>query len=288
MILNAEMGDQSRHKIGLYTSLESAELLPFRLLRYGEFTSDSRYYTEREGYRSCLLLATISGCGKLRYAGQEALLTPGRTAVIDCNHYQYYATHGEEDWKFVWFHFVGTAADAFVQMINGSGLRVMEWERWRAEELYGELSALTAAPGRQTDFLVSLWIHQLLSELAQSSDGRTAARYQEEMQRAAAYLRDNLEKPLRVGDLAKRSGLSEYHFLRVFKSIIGQPPYEYLTLLRVSRAKQLLAFTPLSVAEIAEQVGYSDARGLIDNFKRHTGLTPSRFRRISRGSEGMA
>ena len=29
-------------------------------------------------------------------------------------------------------------------MINGSGLRVMEWERWRAEELYGELSALTA------------------------------------------------------------------------------------------------------------------------------------------------
>ena len=287
MRLNCEMGDQSRHRIGLYTSLESAGMLPFRLLRYGEFDSDSRYYTGRDGYRSCLFLATISGCGELRYGGQEALLTPGRAAVIDCSRYQYYATRGEERWKFVWFHFVGTAADAFVQMINGAGLRVMEWERWRAEELFGELHTLTAAPGRQTDFLVSLWIHQLLSELAQSTEGTTAARYQEEMRRAAAYLRENLGRPLRVGDLARQSGLSEYHFLRVFKSVIGQPPYEYLTLLRVNRAKQLLAFTPLSVAEIAEQVGYADPRGLIEHFKRHTGLTPSRFRRIAQSSEGM-
>ncbi|MGI5895138.1 MAG: helix-turn-helix domain-containing protein [Candidatus Merdivicinus sp.] len=278
-MLKFDMGDEHLHKTGLYTSLESAELLPFRLLRYGEFISDSHYFTEREGQANCLFLATISGCGVLRYEGAEALLTPGKAAVIDCMHYQYYATCGQEPWHFVWMHFNGTAAGAFVQMMNGSSLRVMEWEIWRAEDFFEQMENFCQKPGRQTDFVVSLWIHQLLSGLAQSSDGRSSARYQQEMLDAAAYIRENLERPLRIADLARRSGLSEYHFLRVFKSIIGQPPYEYLTLLRINRAKQLLAFTNASIAEVAASVGYPETKGLIDNFKRHTGLTPSRFRK---------
>ena len=133
---------------------------------------------------------------------------------------------------------------------------------------------------------MSLWLHQFFNELAQFEGGRTGGRYQQEMLDIAAYLRENLDKPLRVADLAARCGLSEYHFLRVFKSVMGQPPYEYLTLLRVNKAKQLLAFTEESVSEVAALVGYSDAKALIDNFKRHTGQTPACFRKQVRASEG--
>lgn len=163
----------------------------------------------------------------------------------------------------------------------------MEWESWRAAELFGELEALTCTPGRQTDLMLSLWIHQLLNELAQSAQGGAAARYQAEMLAAAEFLRENMAQPLRISVLARQSGLSEFHFQRVFKSVIGQPPYEYLTFLRISRARQLLACTSASVAEIAGAVGYSDSKGLLDHFKRHTGMTPSEYRRKARHGENF-
>ena len=281
-----EMGDTSRQKNGLYTGLPSSELLPFRLISFGAYLCDSQYYTEREGQGNFLFLGTISGCGELRYRGRRTLLQPGRAAVIDCYRYQYYATWGEKPWRFVWMHFSGAAAAAFVQMLNGEGLREAALDpRW-AEDFFPRLEEYAGQPGRFTDLTVSLWIHQFLNELAQSADSRSGGRYQREMLEIAAYLRENLDKPLRVADLAARCGLSEFHFLRVFKSAVGQPPYEYLTLLRMNQAKQLLAFTEESVAEVAQQVGYSDAKALIDNFKRHTGETPAKFRRQVREQEG--
>lgn len=286
MQLNFEMGDTSRQKNGLCTSLPSSELLPFQLLSFGDYTCDRQYYTEREGQGNFLFLGTISGKGELRYCGETALLQPGQAVVIDCYRYQYYATSGETPWRFIWMHFSGAAAAAFVQMFNGEKLRTAPLDlRW-GEDFFSQLSEFAAKPGRSTDLMISLWMHQFFNELVLGADSRSGGRYQQEMLDTAAYLRENLDKPLRVGDLAARCGLSEYHFLRIFKSVVGQPPYEYLTLLRISKAKQLLAFTEESVAEVAVLVGYSDAKALIDHFKRHTGQTPARFRKQIRESEG--
>ena len=64
MRLKFEMGDTSKQKSGLYTSLPSSELLPFQLVTFGDYTCDGRYFTEREGQGNFLFLGTISGCGR--------------------------------------------------------------------------------------------------------------------------------------------------------------------------------------------------------------------------------
>ncbi len=276
------MGTQSIRKTSPYIGSETSEMLPFRLENYGEFISDSSYFTERQGVDKCLLFATISGCGFLRYAGQEELLSAGKAAVIDCSRYQYYGTFGKEPWHFSWIHFKGTGADSFVRMINREGLRIINWDASRAADLYSQADELARTPGKQADFLISLWLHQILNEFAQAVEGAAAVRYEQEMLAAAEFLREHLQEPVRMTDLARQSGLSEYHFIRVFKSVIGHPPYEYLTLLRVAHAKQLLLSTSMSVSEIAAQTGYSDSRGLIDNFRHHTGKTPAGFRKQAR------
>ena len=273
------MGDEHGHRTGVYAAMDLTEMLPFKLIRYGEFASDPSYFTEREGLDNCLFFATISGCGVLRYAGREELLLPGRAAVIDCANYQYYATSGQETWRFAWMHFSGTAARAFVQMINGGALSVAPWQIWRAEEMFDQIDEMTRTPGRQGEFMISLWIHQLLCEMAQAVKSGAAMRYQAEMLKAAQFLREHAREPVRISDLARASGLSEYHFQRVFKNVVGQPPYAYLTRVRVDLARRLLISTDLSVSEIAGLAGYGDARGLIDNFKKYTGETPARFRR---------
>lgn len=99
------------------------------------------------------------------------------------------------------------------------------------------------------------------------------------MEEAASFLREHLGESIRVGDLAQKAGMSEFYFQRVFHEVMGQSPYDYLTRLRVERAKLLLLSSDHSVAEIAAMVGYSDARGLINSFKKREGCTPSCLRR---------
>ena len=279
MLLRFRMDQGEHSRTGLCSCLESADLLPFRPEGYGEFESGPLYFTERRGLANWLLLATISGCGMLRYGGCEAALAAGRVAVIDCAQYQYYATSGTEPWRFFWMHFTGTAAESFVRMINGDTLRVADWEPSRTAELFDQLDDMARTPGRQTDLLLSLWIHQLLCELAQSVTCGTVQQHQEAMEEAAAFLREHLGEPVHIAELARRAGMSEFHFQRVFRHILGQSPYEYLTRLRVDRARLLLLTSEKSVAESASLVGYADVRSLIRHFKSREGCTPSALRK---------
>lgn len=285
MRLNYRMGNEERNQSGYYTARPEAAMLPFSLLSFGEFVCDGEYFTEREGQANFLFLGTISGCGELRYDGQEVLLPLGKAAVIDCSRYQYYGTSGQEDWRFFWFHFRGAAASAYVGMVNGCGLRAMDWDPETGKGYYKALTDFAAVPGKETDLSLSLWIHTLLNQAAASAESPTAVRYQKEILEAAEYMREHYNEPLRMTEVARRTGLSSYYFIRVFKKVTGQTTHEYLTILRVNKAKELLAFTDDDEHEICAKVGYAELKNMIVNFKRHTGMTPSLFRKQARAEQ---
>ena len=82
--------------------------------------------------------------------------------------------------------------------------------------------------------------------------------------------------PLKV--LAKTVGLSEYHFLRMFKQSTGYTPHQFVIDQRIDRAKTLLQKTEMSVTEIAYLLGFSTPAHFTHHFRRKTGLTPSEMR----------
>lgn len=279
-----DMGDTSKHRNGLYTSQPESELLPFRLIGFGDYICDSQYFTRRKGQGNFLFMLTLSGTGILDYQGEKLELQEGDGVVLDCYPYQYYATMGMEPWHFVWMHFSGTAASAYVQWINGKTVKKLKVDsRWQ-KNFWNELDLFSQQPGRFTDMTISVWMHQFFNELVQNTKKTSVGVYQETMLEAAAFLREHLNSPIKVKEVAERYGFSVYYFHRIFKESLGHSPYEYLTILRVNRAKQLLAFTQQSLSEIAEEVGYGDVKLFIENFKRHTNQTPARFRREIRKS----
>ncbi|MFD5770511.1 AraC family transcriptional regulator [Streptomyces sp. NPDC127049] len=81
-----------------------------------------------------------------------------------------------------------------------------------------------------------------------------------------------------VASLAAQAGVSRALFARRFSELMGRPPLAYLTECRMDDAAALLADTDLSIASIAKTVGYADAFGFSNAFKRHKGLSPSTFR----------
>ena len=90
------------------------------------------------------------------------------------------------------------------------------------------------------------------------------------------WIRDNLEKPLRLADMAEQVHMSERSFRRKFTRDIGQSPAKFLESVRLDKAKHLLE-AHLSIATVALKVGFKSEAGFRKVFQRRFGITPSMY-----------
>ena len=86
-------------------------------------------------------------------------------------------------------------------------------------------------------------------------------------------------------DAAREVHLSQSHFSTVFAQETGLTFTQYLTALRIGKAKELLEATEMRSSQIAIEVGYNDAHYFSYLFKKNTGLTPSEYRKNIRGEK---
>ncbi len=101
--------------------------------------------------------------------------------------------------------------------------------------------------------------------------------------RARVYLSQHYADPnLMLQDVAGEVGMSQSHFSTVFAQETGITFTQYLTALRIGKAKELLAATAMRSSEIASAVGYNDAHYFSYLFKKHAGVTPSDYRKSNK------
>jgi AraC-like DNA-binding protein len=93
------------------------------------------------------------------------------------------------------------------------------------------------------------------------------------------YMSEHLGEPLRVSTLAALANLSPAHFAVRFKEQTGCSPRDYLHLLRIHRACQLLRSSVLNVKEVAARLGYQDPFHFSRQFKAFQGVSPSEYRK---------
>lgn len=109
--------------------------------------------------------------------------------------------------------------------------------------------------------------------------------YQILMQRAAEYIDENYaSSAFGLKDVSERFYLSPSYFSTVFKRAFGMGFNEYLTIVRLNHAKNLLESSALKTYEIAERVGYASPQYMSILFKRHFGCSPGEYRRLHGGA----
>lgn len=101
--------------------------------------------------------------------------------------------------------------------------------------------------------------------------------------RAQNYIQENYQKDLSLDEVSRQMDLSPYYFSKLFKEETGSNFVEYVTNLRIGKAKELLAKDGLSMKEICAAVGYSDPNYFSRIFKKNTGVTPTEYRGSERG-----
>ncbi|WP_027085134.1 helix-turn-helix transcriptional regulator [Cohnella panacarvi] len=98
------------------------------------------------------------------------------------------------------------------------------------------------------------------------------------VKQCTAYMHQNYDRDIRVKDVAAAVNLHPGYVQRIFKTNTGTTLIEYLTALRVDKAKMLLQNTDIPVADVSEYVGIGSRQYFHALFKRHTGHTPIEFR----------
>ena len=99
----------------------------------------------------------------------------------------------------------------------------------------------------------------------------------------ALWIDANSHRQINLEHAATRAETSPFHFLRLFSSVLGVTPHQYLVRSRLRHAARLLADDQTSVTDVAYDVGFGDLSNFVRTFHRAAGVSPMRFRQASRG-----
>ena len=108
--------------------------------------------------------------------------------------------------------------------------------------------------------------------------------YSAQVREALQFVDSHLGEAITMREVAEHIHTNASYFSVLFKEQTGLTFSDYLTRRRIQRAKELLTNTQLSIADIAEQVGYQTAKYFVKVFRSHENLSPSQYRQSNKDS----
>ena len=152
-----------------------------------------------------------------------------------------------------------------------------------AELVHGSLGGGSDVGADEVALVLAQRFVQLVTGQALRADGLSALDRRRAIQ-AARWLEEHSREDVGLADAAREVGLSVFHFLRLFSSVLGLTPHQHLVRTRLRRAAQILAqdsSTPIT--DVAYKVGFGDLSNFVRTFGRAAGISPGQFRRAAKG-----
>lgn len=269
----------------LYTPSPFARSCLMHLQEAGTLKALSPHKSQRSNLSSYLFFVVEDGEGQLEYEGKQYPLTPGMCVFIDCRKSYSHATSGRL-WTLSWVHFDGMAMGGiYEKYLERGGQPVFQPADVQPfVELLHTLKKTAASGDHIRDMRINQQLSALLSLLMENSWRPGAQRHRPEgnksLQAVKNYLDENYHKKITLDDLAERFYINKFYLTRLFREQYGSSVINYLLYLRISRAKELLRFTELSVEEVGERCGMPDANYFSRAFRKIEGMSPSEFRKL--------
>lgn len=142
---------------------------------------------------------------------------------------------------------------------------------------------------RAPDFeMLSHVLMQALDDFMQGIYAHGFNIYNPKVSQILDFIAQHYTKPIALAQIALATGLSVFRVSHLVKQNTGKSILQHVMQLRIQKARQLLERSALSCSEIAYEVGFCDQSYFIKHFKRLTGTTPWRYRRVPAGPKPIA
>lgn len=123
-----------------------------------------------------------------------------------------------------------------------------------------------------------LWAKNMLDTFLESVSQSKDQKNLQAVKKAADYIRENSDKKITIDEIAQVVYLSPCYLSRIFKQSLGCTLMEYLTQVRVEKAKKMLKNPKYNITQVAEESGFEDPGYFTRVFKKIEGITPSRYK----------
>ena len=143
------------------------------------------------------------------------------------------------------------------------------------------LLSFASFPPEQRDLQTTLTLCAILGGISAATDEESTRRrgYSPRVRKAMDYIEENYMFSISTEDVARVAGVHVGHLHRIFPEETGMRIGEYLTHLRIERAKTLLMHTDIPSASIATRIGISSQQYFCRLFKKETGMSPQEYRK---------
>jgi AraC family transcriptional regulator, arabinose operon regulatory protein len=233
-----------------------------------------------------LLLYCVKGGGWCELAGQLHTVRAGDLLVLPPGVPHTCGAHVSNPWT---VHWALAAGDDLREYLNELGVSLRAPLVWMGDDLHAVrlFNEVVRTLQQEASFLNLLQASRALAHLLalmirnRHEQSRDTSDSVQKVAEGIIYMSEHLDEPMRVSALAALANLSPAHFSALFKEQTGCSPRDYLHLLRIHRACQLLRSTTLNVKEIGTRLGYQDQFHFSRQFKAFQGLSPSEYRQGS-------
>lgn len=232
-----------------------------------------------------LLLHCTNGQGWYETGGKKHIIPENSFAILPAGIPYSFGSDNEEPWTIYWLHFCGTMAPRFADgaVVRGA-IEAADNSRIAGrlqlfEEIYDAFSQ-AMVPGYQAYASMCLW-HYLASftMLEQYRHVATAkAASQSFVEHVMHYMRENVNRPLTLRQLAAQFGYSPSRFSSIFRRETGMSPMSCFMRTKVQQACASLELSDLKINEISLRLGISDPAYFSRLFRRTMGKTPQSYR----------
>jgi AraC family transcriptional regulator, arabinose operon regulatory protein len=242
-----------------------------------------RFRNQPECPHHALLMYCVRGSGWCEFDGRLRTVYKGDVLVLPPNKPHSCGAQPTSPWMIHWVRATGELLPNYLEAIPGDASNPVHsvgddlqlvrlfseiFDSLRSGTSFDHLLRASAALAH----LLSLLIRERRANPRENSDAAN------KVAEAIIYMSDHLDESLRVPALARMASLSPAYFGALFKEQTGCSPRNYVHLLRIHRACQLLQDTQLSVKEIASRLGYLDQFHFSRQFKAFQSLSPSDYR----------
>lgn len=224
----------------------------------------------------------IGGKGVYRVGERKYQLGAGEGFLVEPEVLTYYQADVEEPWSYLWIGFSGKYAKEYLEDLGLNSRRL----------------TFHSSQGKE--------IKELVLEMLKSQDGSVAGQYRLQsllygffeilsrdvvvkegtqsmenfyIERAIKFIKNYYSEGIKVTDIAEHLCVNRSYLYKLFKSSLQMSPQELLTRFRISRSKELLKVTKLSIENIALSCGYQDSLVFSKAFKKNVGCVPTVYRR---------
>src|SRR5574344_1779530 len=221
-----------------------------------------------------------SGKGLFEIEGKTYVLSKGMVFYIPPNTQAHYSPDKNDPWTYTWLGFDGVAVESFLKRANISRTNPVLGDDDTLElndcfsRLYDEYKKCSYLN------VVCLGIgYELFGRMLNKFGGKLVD-YKETMSYvsfAKEYIDNNYQFEVKIDDVANSVGVTPNYLANVFQKSEKMSPKQYLTKIRMEKAKLLLSKNQYKVKDVSNAVGYKNQLHFSNEFKKYYGCSPKNF-----------